>query len=118
MKNYETHEIETSNDLYGYTIKLMDKKAPTHEDYVPLLQKLNSRIEVLSNVFEDKNKHGLPATLHVHGVFKCNKNPYLKKVLGNGVHVKLEKIYNLAGWRKYMFKNSEKRDIPYPDPLF
>lgn len=117
-KDLKTEEIEKSADLYGYTLKINDKKDPSHEDYVPLLQKLSSRIEVLSNVFEDRTKRGDKTKLHVHGIFRCNKNPYLKPILNKGVHIKVEKIYNLENWRRYCLKNTKELDRPYPDPLF
>jgi len=92
-------------DIFGFTLKINTKKDPRHEDYLPLLQKLSKKVDILDFTYEDKTKKGVATRLHIHGLFECPRNPYFKSVLPFGVHIKTERIYDLAGWRRYCNKN-------------
>lgn len=92
-------------DIFGFTLTKNDKKDPTHEDYVPLLGKLSKKVDILDFTYENKTKKGDNTKLHIHGIFECPKNPYFKNVLPWGVHIKVERIYDLKGWQRYCTKN-------------
>lgn len=104
MKDYSTKEVG-SKDLFGFTIKINTKKDVSAEDYLPILKRMSTKVEILEFTYEDKNKKGQKTTLHIHGIFNCPKNPYFKNVIPFGTHVKTERIYDLDGWRRYCSKN-------------
>jgi len=108
VKDYSTHEV-VKNDMFGFTLKINDVKEPRHEDYMKIIQKISTKVELSEFIFEDKTKKGMPTKLHIHGVFKCPKNPYFKSIVGKGVHIKVERIYDTDGWHRYCNKNTASK---------
>lgn len=111
MKDYSTKEVQ-DNSLFGFTVKINDKKEPVHEDYLPVLKILGSKVELVDFTYEDKKKDRKTKTpLHIHGVFKCPKQPYFKSLLPKGIHLCVERIYDIDGWNRYSMKNSNQYNL-------
>lgn len=102
--------IPTDHKAYAYTIKRNCRRNDpnTKEHYVPFfdrLKKLNIGIEY--KVLE-KDKRG---RLHYHGILYLKKGFYRKRLMMDGLHLKLKEIYDKSGWVKYIHKDCEYHDL-------
>lgn len=87
--------------LYGFSIKRNDVKAPTQQDYMPILKGLSRKGDIIEFIYETDSK----GKLHIHGILEVNKTPYFKTLVPKGYGTKFELIYDLEGWKRYMHKD-------------
>lgn len=102
--------------LYGFTIKDLKTKETNLNESVyefMVLKDWAKRGKIISKVYEDKRKDGSKARLHVHGVIEFDKKPFIQTLCKKGFAVKLEEIYDLDGWIRYIDKNTD-----HQTPLF
>lgn len=85
---------------FAYTIKSLGVNKD--DDYSPFfnkLKRLNITVEYKISERDSKGK------LHYHGIIYLKKGFYRKRLLLRGYHIKLEEIYDKAGWIKYIHKD-------------
>jgi len=94
-------DILTSNKLaFAYTVKTLGKSID-YEPFFNNLDKFNIKVE-----YKIKEKDSLGKN-HYHGIFYLDKGFYRKRLIIKGFHIKLEQIYDKAGWIKYIHKDCE-----------
>ncbi len=89
-------------ELYAFTVKILkNPKKADEKDYEPFFKLFYLNAKVLSCVGEADPK----GVLHYHGVIRIPKKYYRKGLIVKGYHLKLVKIYDVAGWINYCYKN-------------
>lgn len=88
---------------YAFTVKINNNKDCLPSDYENIFQEWQKKgLEIKRMVYE-KDSQGV---CHSHGIVKIPKGVFRKRLCGEGVHFKLEEIYNEGGWTKYIHKES------------
>lgn len=107
------------NHTYGFTIKdLKTKEIMLNEQsYENILKEWRARGSIDMLVYEDKTKSGEKARLHIHGIIKFDKKPFIQSLCKKGYAVKLEEIYDLKGWEKYCSKNQQTNSPVSPNKI-
>lgn len=93
--------------LFGFTYK--DTKSIecnlNEASYENILKMLRKHGNIIDLVYENKNKLGGKARLHIHGVIDFLSIPRLTTLIPVGYSVKFDKIYNLNQFQRYIHKN-------------
>lgn len=103
-------EVELSEKRqYAFTLrKTTNPKTVSPQDYLDILNMWEEMLDtgIIHYVFEESKG------LHMHGIIEIPKHVNLIKFRRRGWHVKLEELYNEAGWRYYLLKEQRlKQDL-------
>lgn len=90
--------------MYAFTAKYNSKEKATYEQYNLLFDKWSKFGQIQKQIYE-KDKCG---RLHAHGIISLPSGFFRKKLSDIGLHYKLEEIYNLEGWNRYIMKEQYK----------
>lgn len=90
--------------MYAFTAKYNSKEKATYEQYNLLFDKWAKCGQIQKQIYE-KDKCG---RLHAHGIISLPKGFFRKKLSDIGLHYKLEEIYNIEGWNRYIMKEQYK----------
>lgn len=93
--------IESSEyKSYGFTVRANSSNRADYSPFFNLIAKFKNHV-TLECKYEEYGKHDW---LHYHGVLAIKKRFYRKRLVIPGFHLKLEEIYNIKGWHKYITK--------------
>lgn len=94
-------QLSKDEPLYGYSYKIL-KGTVNPRSYQYILKELNSRGDVIYNVYETDKK----GRLHIHGVYRSDK-PRLqfRTMIFKNVHSHFEEIWDDEGWYRYINKH-------------
>lgn len=96
-------EVQKANFIsYGFTVK--DNRQDV-TDYKPFLDNCKQHG---CNVVCSYEEYDEASRLHIHGIIEIPKGFYRKKICMKGLHVKLEELYDPAGWLRYIRKDQKK----------
>lgn len=101
--------VRSTKIAFAYTVKTLGPSTVTSNDYVPFFRRLEAlgvEVEYKIDELDSKGK------LHYHGIIYLKKGFYRKRVSLKGFHVKLEELYNKAGWLKYIHKDVPPEQWP------
>lgn len=97
------YEFKKSNLVaYAYTVKVLSNKTmdPNYEqDVFSRWRKLGVEFDCSVSERDSKGK------LHYHGIIYLRKGFYRRKLVVRGYHMKLEELYDRAGWIRYIEKD-------------
>ena len=107
-------EITRSNKIaFAYTVKSLG--SDNNADYKPFFDKLERfKIPVEYKIHEMDSK----SKIHYHGIIYLDKGFYRRRLTTKGFAIKLDEIYNKAGWVKYIHKDVSPEDWPDTDDEF
>lgn len=98
---------------FAYTVKSLGKD--TDADYSAFFKKLLKYNITIEYKISERDSHN---KLHYHGIILLPKGFYRRRLTTNGISMKLEEIYNKAGWEKYIHKDCEFKNMPRePDDI-
>lgn len=91
---------------FAFTVKFLGDKLKhcNAQDYWEIFEQwcaLDSDVDIIDHVFEN-NEEG--DNLHVHGIIQLPDKFYRKKLSIQGMHFKLDEIFDRDGWIKYINK--------------
>lgn len=105
FKSSANFTINTSDSIpFAYTVKKLNSALdfPKESDYEPFFSKLAKfNIPVEYKVAEQDSKNHL----HYHGIMYLKKGFFRKRLVVKGIHLKLDEVYDRAGWLKYISKD-------------
>lgn len=91
---------------WAFTVKwnciLKDRQYVEKERYNEWFTNCTKYNVLISKLCFEKDNTDL---LHCHGIMKCTKNFWMKKLYIPGYHTNFEKIYNEYGWIRYCMKD-------------
>lgn len=90
---------------YSFTLRKVTNAAQsTKSNYVGKLQKFKDMgVQVTDLVYEN---NVVNSGVHCHGTMQVPKKFNMKKFRTRGWHIKLDEIYDYAGWLSYMTKQN------------
>lgn len=94
--------------LFSLTVRKHYKKAdplPSEADFQVVMESLGAFLQ--QHVFED-DKH-IKGGVHMHGVLNLPNNFLRKRLLVKGFNMKMDPIFDINGWVKYMEKDKRLR---------
>lgn len=104
MSNTAVYECQSSNHtLYGFTVKDNRIDVTDYDSFLDRCAKFKCIVQEYYGELDSKGRY------HLHGIISIPKGFYRKKLVMPGLHLKLEEIYNLIGWTKYI-KKDQPRD--------
>lgn len=110
VKNKEVVIISQKDTRsWAFTLKVLHNRVDEifEDDYVPFFKKLVKAKCILDfNVYE----HDSRGKMHIHGIFTCPRNYYVKRLAVPGLSHKFVEVYDYDGWKKYCHKDC---DLPY-----
>lgn len=97
---------------YAFTIKFntLEKKNCTPSDYRQVFVRwllTDERVKIDTHVYEQDSK----GVCHSHGIISLPKGYYRKQLMEKGLHLKLEKIVDRAGWLAYIRKHQKAQPM-------
>ena len=102
-------DIETSRTVaYAYTLRSNCAGLPTEADYDTFFAKCSKfKIQVEYKISE-LDKAG---RLHYHGIIYIPKGFYRKRLMVQGMSIKLKEVTNKEGWIAYIHKEVYWKDM-------
>lgn len=97
-------------DLFSFTAKInvsrfFNVKPSDYDTLFSLWVKMGCIIQ--TKVYEDDNS----GRCHVHGIIEIPKGLFRKKIMMNGVHIKMDPIYDKSGWLEYIRKAVKPKSL-------
>jgi len=106
-------EIHTKKfKRFAYTMrKVKNPQLVTETTYVNQLNYFRSNLQCIVDEVVFENTSGL----HVHGIIRIPVDVSLTRFRVRGWSIKLEEIYDVKGWTKYIHKDQEDSEIDITD---
>lgn len=97
-------------EIFSFTAKInvnmnIDIAPSDYDNLFSLWVKMGCIIE--TKVFEDDTR----GKCHVHGIISIPKGMLRKKLMLNGIHIKMEPIYDKSGWLEYIRKTVKPQKL-------
>jgi len=99
-------------ERWAFTIKDNRVDSTDYNQFFDLCKKNHCVIDCSYKELDKKGK------LHLHGIINIPKECYRKKLLPNGLHMKLKMLFNEQGWDEYITKDQRKKTVQPPDMDF
>jgi hypothetical protein len=107
----EFEAINAPLRAYAYTIKSLGSELEA--DYEPFFKKLDYFKITVEYKIKEFDKSGKS---HYHGILYLPKGFFRKRIILKGFHLKLEELYNKAGWIRYIHKDIKWEDYEDMEP--
>lgn len=95
---------------FAYTVKTLGD-ITTYEPFFDRLNKFSIKVEYKVSELDSKGK------LHYHGILYLDKGFFRKRLCVKGYHIKLDELYDRAGWIKYILKDQKKEELETLDEM-
>lgn len=107
--------VKSDTVAYGFTVKKLGKEQAEIEDYCAWFIHISKfKNVVIEHHYPERDSQG---KIHYHGVIYVPKTFYRKRLEFKGFHLKLEQIYDLQGWIRYITKDQLKIELFAQDCL-
>lgn len=95
---------QSKKTLFGFTVKDNRQDVTDYDSFMDRAKRMECDIQ---EYYPEKDSKG---RLHLHGIISIPKGFYRKKLMMSGLHLKLEEIYDIDGWRRYCKKSQPNTD--------
>lgn len=104
-------ELKSEYVSYAITYRCHKKKDADERDLMEYMAYLITKGAIIEELYFEKDNETTYKGLHAHGIIKLTKRFYRKKLMKEGYHLKLEELYDIEGWRKYIKKSQDKIQV-------
>lgn len=97
--------VKSDYIAFGYTVKVLGDIETDPSNYIKWFvhsSKFGDDKVKLEHSYSERDSHN---KLHYHGVMIIKKGFYRKRLECQGYHLKLEEIYDMDGWFRYITKD-------------
>lgn len=103
--------IKSVSTAYGYTIKDNRSETTDYQSWFDKADKMGCKFETKHAEYGSSNK------LHYHGIVQIPKGFYRKRLMQKGLHLKLEELFDRAGWEQYCKKEEVEPLTPVEERI-
>lgn len=86
---------------YGFTVKDNRQDVTDYKSFFDNVKNNGCKVTCSYNEYDSANR------LHVHGIIQIPKGFYRKRLCLQGLHIKLEELYDPEGWIRYIRKDQK-----------
>lgn len=109
MENSELDIVRSKHVPWAFTIKNVHSGPDQYDQFFKRAEGFGCIIDCKYAENDSKGK------LHYHGIILIPKGLFRKKLMLHGLHLKLDELYDRAGWLKYITKDANLVPLPRPE---
>lgn len=100
-------QYKSDRTAWAFTVKDVRADSTDYSPFFTRAEQFGCEIECKYKELDSKGK------VHYHGIMLIPKGFFRKRLMQQGIHLKLDELYDRAGWMKYITKDQDKHvDVP------